>query len=455
MKPRKNRNLYVIARFVAHSLSWLTVAVFASVASIGAFSGGMWGGVGIGFGLILFLGVAWLDQRWPRPSHELFGLAAATLTAAALLNLGSSSPSISWCDWARLATIFLPLVLLSSPELLSRAENRRLFTVMILAAFVGAIALGTELFLNAPVLHMTKGEQIGLTKYNRGISYLVVLALPVMASLWTRPLTSTGHVFGNKDDGRQMPLPFADDGKSFWRRWSLKKLRARFPMERMVPFFLFVLAMLYPASLTESRASKLAFVAATLTVVAAKLAPRFTSRALKSLVFILILWPFAATQGFEMFHGKLAKLPDSWRARVEIWDYMSHRIFEHPFLGWGLGTSKTLDFANPNGHLYTMVTQNAPHPHNVVLQLWVELGLPGVALGIAFALATLHNASRLSKPLAPFAMGAWVAALCLALVAYNFWTDSMFATFALTGFAFVLLERQVNPPPALQRIRRD
>jgi exopolysaccharide production protein ExoQ len=194
--------------------------------------------------------------------------------------------------------------------------------------------------------------------------------------------------------------------------------------------------------LTESRASKLAFVASLMTIFAATIAPRLVYHGLQGLIILLPAWPFAASWSFVHFQNRLFYLPESWRARVEIWDYISYRIFEHPWLGWGLGTSKLLDYKNPHGNLYRLVTDHAPHPHNVVLQLWVELGLPGLALGIAFAFLTLRQANRVSAPLVPFALGAWVAALCLSLVAYSFWTDSLFAAFALTGFAFALLERQ-------------
>ncbi len=106
------------------------------------------------------------------------------------------------------------------------------------------------------------------------------------------------------------------------------------------------------------------------------------------------------------------------------------------WLGWGIDTSHTLDFRNPHGAHYVYTTIPASHPHNVVAQLWVEIGVPGLALGLAFALLTLRRAGRIEPHLAPF--GAWAAALTLALTAYSFWTDSLYAAFALTGFAFAL-----------------
>ena len=123
---------------------------------------------------------------------------------------------------------------------------------------------------------------------------------------------------------------------------------------------------------------------------------------------------------------------------------MSYRIQEHLWLGWGLGTSYTLPFQEPHGALYIFTTLPAAHPHNVMCELWVELGLPGLVLGIAFAFLTLRKAGRLDPRLVPFALGAWTACFCLSLIAYDFWTDSLWGAFAMTAFAFALLQKQLT-----------
>jgi hypothetical protein len=67
--------------------------------------------------------------------------------------------------------------------------------------------------------------------------------------------------------------------------------------------------------------------------------------------------------------------------------------------------------------------------------------LPGLALGILFALLVLQWIGRLKSEIVPFALGAWITAFCLSMIAYDFWTDSLWAASALTGFAFALLQR--------------
>lgn len=399
-------------RKAALALPYVTLVAYVAVVTAGSFMGGLWASAGIAAALLLCLGTVVINRRMPRPSAELLMLAVVTLIVAAILNLHSVNPALSWFDWTRLVTIFLPLVLLTSPDVQMRADHEHLLSAVLIAAFCGVFALAIELILGAPVLHLSKGDHIGLTQYNRGLSYMVVLSMPLIAALWIRPLPPA---------------------TARWRGW----------LERSVPLALFMAAILLTTSLTESRASKLALMLALATVALAFFLPRLVHSCLKALVALLLFWPFIVQKCFLLYQGHLAALPDSWRNRVEIWDYMSYRIAERPWLGWGLGASKILDFSNPNGGLYKFVTAPAPHPHNVVTQLWVELGLPGLMIGAFFALVTLKKASRLAPTLVPFAYGAWVAALCLSLVAYNFWTDSMFAAFALTAFAFSLLNRRL------------
>ena len=135
--------------------------------------------------------------------------------------------------------------------------------------------------------------------------------------------------------------------------------------------------------------------------------------------------------------------------RVEIWDYLSWRIAERPWLGWGLGSSHLLEWVNPDSLAYHFVHQPAPHPHNVFIELWVELGIPGLILGLAFAALTLRKIEHMPPQFMPYATGAWAAAFCLSLVAYDFWTDSLFTTFALIGFAFALLRAEASQKQSL------
>jgi O-antigen ligase len=375
-----------------------TLLIYSVAATVGAFAGGLWAALAIGMAFLLFLGTSCIDEKWSMPERQISVLAILALMGIAALNVQSVEPFSSWVQWAQLVTIFLPLSLLTSASLPRHAWHPRFFSVLALAALFGAGALSIELYLGCPLLQAIKGAGASPTQYNRGLSYLVMLVFPIMAGLSLRGRRSDVVAFG--------------------------------------------LAFLIPVELTESRAAKLALILGLSAIVLTYYLPVLMRRVLTVLPFVLCTWPFAAQQFFRMHYDALKHFPDSWRARMEIWDYMSYRIAERPWLGWGLGSAHDLPFQAPHGAQYVFTVTAASHPHNVVTELWVELGVPGLVLGLAFALMTLRKAFSLAPDLQPFAVGAWMAALSLSLVAYHFWTDSLFGAFALAAFAFSLAARQ-------------
>lgn len=383
---------------------FLAALLFTLSATLGVFAGGLWAAFGIGGAVLLYGAVTWQDKTLPRLPVTLLSFLGVCIAVLAVLNLFSAYPGESWRMLAQFVGIVLPLALLSSPALHRHAAHRVVLPACAWAVAVGAAAVGVELFLGGPLLTWVNQWHIQsihpqLTQYNRGVSYLVFLVMPVLAWLWLR-------------------------------------------RQRGAALLLAVL-MLFAVSLVEARAAKLAFLLALAVTGLARVWPKLTRILLITVLFATLAMPFAATFIFTHHPAWLAQLPDSWHHRAEIWDYMGHRIFERPLLGWGLGSSHLLDWQQPNGAAYRLVTHAASHTHNFTLQLWVELGVPGLVLGFAFALAALEKARKLPPTLLPFAYGAWMAAVALCSFAYSVWDDSQFAALALTAFAFALVVQQL------------
>jgi O-antigen ligase len=75
-----------------------------------------------------------------------------------------------------------------------------------------------------------------------------------------------------------------------------------------------------------------------------------------------------------LFSGELQELhPDGVGIRVWLWEDALRRIAEHPWLGWGAGSSPMLvrESAIPGG---------LSHYHNLYLQIVAEIGLVGLGL---------------------------------------------------------------------------
>jgi O-antigen ligase len=113
--------------------------------------------------------------------------------------------------------------------------------------------------------------------------------------------------------------------------------------------------------------------------------------------------------------------------RLKLWQGAWRMALDHPWLG-----------AGPDNFLYAYRTRyvlpgawqelNLSHPHNIVLDLWTRLGIPGLAVGIWAILAGARRALALLKQPYPWV---WPIALGLlgglaATVAHGLIDNSLF-----------------------------
>jgi len=75
-------------------------------------------------------------------------------------------------------------------------------------------------------------------------------------------------------------------------------------------------------------------------------------------------------------------IPISYIHRLLIWNFVSNSAMEHPIIGQGIGTSKFTAIEERDKFFYQneMLSPLPLHPHNNVLQIFLELGLVGVLL---------------------------------------------------------------------------
>lgn len=390
------------ALFLA-SLPLVALILYGLLSTVGLLSGGAWGGIGIGGSLLLALLYGIGNKRLPTP-HGLVALFVLFMLSASLLSCCQSlTPQAAGWETLKLATILIPLLVLFAPSLQEACllPQHWLFLLVLLLL----LGLGMHNGLLFYFIEEKGGQSASVTKLNRGLSYGLLFLWPVVAALW-----------GARDLQK----------KKGFLLWAL--------------FLSVALAL----TLTRSRASQAGLVVAAGTLGLAWLAPRVTI-GLWGLVGIgSSAWPIVAQYAVYHWHNLVVKLPPSWGHRVEIWDYLSYRIFERPLLGWGIGQAGRLDWRVPHGDMYVYTRQTAAHPHNAVVQLWVELGAWGLGLYFFLFFLTLYGASRLRPPLRPFALAAIAFAYVLLMSAYDFWTDSLWAAMALTAFAFTVMPFQKN-----------
>lgn len=128
-------------------------------------------------------------------------------------------------------------------------------------------------------------------------------------------------------------------------------------------------------------------------------------------------------------------LPLSAHHRLTIWSFAAERIAEKPWFGWGLNASRSI----PGGDQEIIVTRDLGpdhpqqflieamlplHPHNAILQWWLELGAIGTMLMAAFIWWCLRRIENMTDRGARAIFAAtFVAGLLSSAVSYGFWQN--------------------------------
>ncbi len=151
-------------------------------------------------------------------------------------------------------------------------------------------------------------------------------------------------------------------------------------------------------------------------------------------------------------------LPNSAIHRVDIWRTTARRIFEDPWFGHGFDSSRMLYGPETSRSIYLVpdapegphgvLSEPIPlHPHNSVLQIWLELGFAGAVLLIVF-LAIAYSrvmSPRLTRS-ARFIATAYVfSALVVASASFGAWQSWWLSVICLTAFALRAALRETQP----------
>ena len=143
-----------------------------------------------------------------------------------------------------------------------------------------------------------------------------------------------------------------------------------------------------------------------------------------------------------------SSLYEGLRTRFRIWDFVGERVAEKPVLGWGMNSSRNIPGGNvsipsPLGPA-TMGTNVLPlHPHNMVLQWWLELGAVGAIVFGGFIAFTALRLGRGGAGRDAAAAGLAVLAFLslFGLLSYGMWQSWWLASQALVATMMAALLR--------------
>lgn len=360
--------------------------------------------------LLVVAGIATLtlDRRFDFARHAtLIALLGSLGAWGTLSSLWSIIPAHSLLEGFRfLGESALGLIILDAAMRCDASERDHIARALLLGSAIALVLLGIERFGGEPILRwwhgLTPSDYEPLARYDRGVTVLV-LQMPALAV-----------ARGNR-----------------WLRLAL------------------IAAIVAAAVLMTSTAALLAAAVGIAVFVFARFVPRLVAACMTGGVLFLAVAIPIATPSFERVVWLRQNVPWlKWSGihRLLIWRFASDRVAERPFLGWGMDASRDI----PGGK--TNLTELLPglhtdlgalalplHPHNGLLQWLLELGIPGLALGLALIVLLLYRLGW-RAPLPPHARAATLSlaagALIVGMLSFGIWQAWWLSTLWLTCMLF-------------------
>lgn len=199
-----------------------------------------------------------------------------------------------------------------------------------------------------------------------------------------------------------------------------------------------LLAVLLPACLAvagwaiNSHTGMIAALTAALVTLAALVWPRLSAAVMGGSVAVAFLVaPMAMVRlpPVPDLAASIKIMPNSMMHRLCIWRFTADHILERPILGWGFDASRTLPGGEDNipvpvrafEKIVMIDAQAMPlHPHNLMLQVWLEMGFVGVVGFIVLAVSVIFAALRHHLLTAP-ALGMVAGVLVVGAASFGAW----------------------------------
>jgi O-antigen ligase len=145
-----------------------------------------------------------------------------------------------------------------------------------------------------------------------------------------------------------------------------------------------------------------------------------------SIVVLIIAAPFIAPMLFQHFAQGAEAMPRIGNGsaniapRLEIWDFVSRRALQKPIAGFGFeATRDILDFDTKQMYYEN---DKVLHPHNAVLQIWIEFGAVGIILAASGFMLLLRQIYKIcTTAQARIALPVLMTALSVGSMSYGLW----------------------------------
>jgi O-antigen ligase len=197
-------------------------------------------------------------------------------------------------------------------------------------------------------------------------------------------------------------------------------LRARFVTLSILLMILCGLVL----SVTESQSAQLSLIAMVFCVPALLVMPDAAPVLIFSgVAFLLAFMPWISPVAFDAFAEPLAQKSAfahqaNMSMRLENWDFLSRRIMENPFTGFGVDTTRDMTFDTEQKYF---PANTILHPHNIALQIWIEFGLIGICFANALLAFIFHHFKKLSLTRQIMPLALFCGTMVFLMISWSIW----------------------------------
>jgi O-antigen ligase len=167
--------------------------------------------------------------------------------------------------------------------------------------------------------------------------------------------------------------------------------------------------------------------------------PRYRSLVLPGFVIAAAVTAYAASIYVPHFLRELAQSQDAFTGRVQIWRVLAAYIRDNPI--WGCGYMSFWDvgpISPVNDYIArSWVNTSVGEGHNGYLDLWAQIGLPGLLLTLLCVVAWPIGQLLMSRTAPRAAGGMWLAIMVF-VVAQNFTESTIMSPDQFTQLALML-----------------
>ncbi len=341
----------------------------------------------------------------------IVGMAFAGRRRPALIDAPLSALLLALCGWALISALWAPDAWLAARGALKLAGN----------LFAGAVLFGMASRLD--------GADARLVGYGLAGGFFLAFGLISVEVLFESPINTA----------LRGTLPPVQWYGYFWLNASASVLSLLvWPLAlvlwRRYHAFAAIVAVAAMTALVMALGYATAAAALAVGALFAVAAFAFRRRAATVLAagFVALVLVMPLAPGTVLKPEIIADAPSSIRSmlthRLYIWQFTAQKIAQHPLRGWGMNASRTI----PGGKQRAIdpkrgdVGENLPlHPHNMMLQIWLELGLPGALLISALGAAVIVRLGHPAMPgdAAAVRMGQMGTVLAISSASFGTWSS--------------------------------